>query len=960
MEFPPFPADNNPMDKDGHKPAATEEESREPVSARAQAFVLAPLAVALAAILATRLGFPLAVCWDVAWTSAAVSAVAGCVLARRRALEPNRARWNLWTAAAAAWLFGQVAWDVYGVTGFPQSPSLTDAGWWAFAIAVMLSMLRIPGASWSVRLVALIESVPLIIAVSALTFAELWAPAAASTLPLAAKLSAVAYPALYVAATVLTLQAVVSGSPGALDTSAVRLVLLGIVTQALAFSLWSIQLLNKNYAPGHSLLDPLWVVGLLAIALGGLLSARNPEKLVAVGEPTYRGGILPAGMFLILPLALVQSQIAHTPVGIRIGLEGGLLCCGAALIARSTVLGRTFRSMLSRERAALANLAEREVELERLNKQLVEDSRRDPLTGVGNRRALAGDLPLLDQLQTQQGEKFAFVLCDADHFKAYNDRFGHLAGDQALRMIAATIGGALRAGDTAYRYGGEELLVVLRDVTASEAMKIAERVRAAVERTGFPHPDSEAGVLTVSIGVAAGEGATGELLARADAALYDAKRLGRNRVVAADEGSDHPLIGRGRADGSEEPVPRHLRSMLAVSRAAAANQGPMPVLEALAETICNELSFQVVAVNLLDETREQLRVVIVKGITEAREMLTGTSSPWSEWEALLDSADPSGAIWLPAGTYEWESEAPIWTPPWVAPPAPDGWHPEDMLLLPLKGASGEVLGIVSVDQPVLGRRPTEDELSVLMAVADHAGLALEQSQRQGEAPEEGPTELRLAVMLLLAEALDLRDPSTAQHSQTVGRYAREIARALGLPSERVERIHSAGVLHDLGKLGIADAILHKPGPLTDDEWVEMMRHPVIGAQILRHAGMDDIAEWIGAHHERLDGKGYPGGLSGPAIPLEARILAVADAYEAMVSARIYRPGMSDQLARAELLRCAGTQFDPDVVEAFLRTTQAPAADSAPALHPLPEHSSADNGTRPSGAASESQVKAAAA
>jgi HD-GYP domain-containing protein (c-di-GMP phosphodiesterase class II) len=390
--------------------------------------------------------------------------------------------------------------------------------------------------------------------------------------------------------------------------------------------------------------------------------------------------------------------------------------------------------------------------------------------------------------------------------------------------------------------------------------------------------------------------------------------------------------------------------MLAVSRAAAANRGPMPVLEALAETICSELSFQVVAINLLDDAREQLRVVIVKGIAEAREMLGDTSSPWSEWEPLLESADPSGAIWLPAGTYEWESAAPTWTPPWVAPVGADGWHPEDMLLLPLRGASGEVLGIVSVDQPVLGRRPTEDELSVLMAVADHAGLALEQSQRQPDGSEEGPTELRLAVMLLLAEALDLRDPSTAQHSQTVGRYAREIALALGLPSDRVERIHSAGVLHDLGKLGIADAILHKPGPLTDAEWLEMMRHPVIGAQILRHAGMDDIAEWIGTHHERIDGQGYPTGLAGPDIPLEARILAVADAYEAMISDRIYRPAMSDQEARAELLRCAGTQFDPEIVEAFLRTTTAAAADAATALHPV----SSQNGGH------ASQVKAAAA
>jgi diguanylate cyclase (GGDEF)-like protein len=905
------------------------QEGSQGVSIPGQVAVLAPLGVAVGAMLATRAGAARLVCWDIAWTSAAISALAGTLLARGHALETNRARWNLWAIAAGAWLFGQLAWDVYALTGFPQSPNLADAGWWGFAIAVMLSMLRIPGASSPVRAVAIIEAVPLIIATAALTFAELWVPATASMLPIAAKLSAVAYPALYVAATVLTLQAVLSGTPGVLDTSAVRLVLVGIVAQAVTFTLWSVQLLDRSYVPGRTLLDPLWVAGLMAMALGGLLAARSPEKPATMEAPTYRGGILPASMFLLLPLALLQSTVSHAPIAIRVGVVGGLLCCGAALVVRSTVLGRSLRNMLDRERAALANLAEREAELARLNEQLIEDSRRDALTGVSNRRALAGDLPMLDELRRQQGETFAFCLCDADRFKSYNDRFGHLAGDQALRMIASTIRGVLRAGDSAYRYGGEELLLVLRDVGAAEAVAIAERVRSAVERAAFSHPSSEAGVLTVSIGVAAGHEDTGQLLARADAALYDAKRLGRNRVIVAPEGSAGRGLGRSRSNGSEEPVPRQLRSMLAVSRAVAARRGPMPVLGALADAICGELSFQVVVVNLLDETRSQLRVVIVKGDHEARETLLGTSSPWSEWQPLLEAADEvTGAIWLPAGSYEWDTTAPVWTPPAVAAPTSDSWDPEDMLLLPLRAASGEMLGIVSVDQPILGRRPSEDELSVLMAVADHAGLALEQAQRDAESLGDDRPEQRLGVMLLLAEALDMRDPSTAQHSQTVGRYARDTALALGLPTERVERIHAAGVLHDLGKLGIADAILHKAGPLTEAEWREMRRHPAIGKEILEHAGMRDIAEWVGAHHERLDGKGYPAGLSGSQISLEARILAVADAYEAMIADRIYCAGMSEEEARTELRRCTGTQFDGEVVNAFLSAAVAAEAPAA--------------------------------
>jgi HD-GYP domain-containing protein (c-di-GMP phosphodiesterase class II) len=171
--------------------------------------------------------------------------------------------------------------------------------------------------------------------------------------------------------------------------------------------------------------------------------------------------------------------------------------------------------------------------------------------------------------------------------------------------------------------------------------------------------------------------------------------------------------------------------------------------------------------------------------------------------------------------------------------------------------------------------------------------------------------------MLLAEALDMRDPSTGQHSRTVGDFARGIAERLGLTPERVERIHAAGVLHDLGKLGIADAILYKPGALSDTEWEEMKRHPEIGARILLHAGLTDIAHWVRAHHERVDGLGYPDRLSAEEIPLEARILAVADAYEAMIADRPYRAGMPREAARAELQRCSGSQFDPAVVRAFL-------------------------------------------
>jgi diguanylate cyclase (GGDEF)-like protein len=883
------------------------------------AVVLAPLAVALAAMVASRVHGWTATCWDIAWTSAAVGALAGTLLARHHALQPNRGRWTLWALATACWLAGQIAWDVYGVIGFPQSPNVADVGWYAFAVLVIASMLRLRGPR-SMRLVTLVEAAPLIAAAIALSLGELWSAAASSSLALGPKLSALAYPILYVSAAVLVLHAMIGGALRTQRTTALRLVLGGMAAQALAFWLWASQLLHQTYVPGRTLLDPLWVVGLGAIGTGGLLAARRPEAAAEVEEASYRGGILPIGMFALQTAALVVSRLSKTPVAEHISLEAGLICTCGALLVRAGLLASRMRVTLKRERVARAELADREVELARLNERLVEDSRRDPLTGIGNRRALADDLPMIETVHREGGEPFAFALCDVDHFKAYNDLLGHLAGDQALRMIAGIARGALRTGDRAYRFGGEELLLVMRGLETADALKVAERVRVAVERAALPHPQGEKGILTVSIGVAAGMSDVGELLACADGALYEAKRTGRNRVTVGASGEAPPRVGRLRLPEADGPVPRQLRSMLAVSRAAAASGGAMPVAQALADTIRNELSFQVVAIKLRDEDPEHLRVVVVEGDPDARETLLDTSAPWSEWQELFAKGeDIHGAAWLRAGSYSWESSAAVWTPPGVAAPGRDSWHPEDMLFLPMRDSSGEVLGVISVDQPLLGARPSHEEIAVLMAVADHAGLALEQSQRDWETSRQQSHELRLAAVLLLAETLDMRDPSTARHARTVGRFASETAAALGLPSDRVERIQAAGVLHDLGKLGIADAILHKPGPLDDDEWREIRRHPEVGARILEHAGMRDIARWVGQHHERIDGRGYPLGLAAEEISLEARILAVADAYEAMIADRPYRLGMPAQEARAELLRCAGSQFDPQVVEAFLGT-----------------------------------------
>ena len=376
-------------------------------------------------------------------------------------------------------------------------------------------------------------------------------------------MSALVYPAVYVSAAILTLQAIVGGSLRRSRSTASLLVLGGIIAQAVAFILWSEQLLRQSYVTGGSVLDPLWVLGLLAIGAGGVLAAHRPEPVIAVGEPSRRGGVLPASMFVVLIGALVHAWLSGAPTGAGITLVVGLLLCGVSLIVRGVLLEHRLRALLSGERRARLDVADREAELARLNERLAEDSRRDALTGLRNRRALSDDQATLEATAREGDRPTAFALCDIDHFKAYNDHLGHLAGDQALRAIASTIRATLRAGDIAYRFGGEELLLVLRDTTAEEAVGAAERIRAAVADIALRHPAGTDEILTISIGVAPGPAEPGTLLADADAALYEAKRKGRNRVALASPELGSTMIDRRHDDRSAEPVPRHLRGMLA-------------------------------------------------------------------------------------------------------------------------------------------------------------------------------------------------------------------------------------------------------------------------------------------------------------------------------------------------------------------------------------------------------------
>jgi putative nucleotidyltransferase with HDIG domain len=183
--------------------------------------------------------------------------------------------------------------------------------------------------------------------------------------------------------------------------------------------------------------------------------------------------------------------------------------------------------------------------------------------------------------------------------------------------------------------------------------------------------------------------------------------------------------------------------------------------------------------------------------------------------------------------------------------------------------------------------------------------------------------LQVGLLSTVMQTLSMRDAMTARHSAAVARYAREVARILGLPEREQDLIHTAALLHDIGKFIFPDSILLADRKLTDDEWETVKLHPEQGAKLVRRIeGYGPVADIIISHHERVDGKGYPHGLAGEDIPLGSRIISIADTYDVMTSRDSYRRPVSSEAAIVELRRVAGSQLDPELVESFIEMIEA--------------------------------------
>jgi diguanylate cyclase (GGDEF)-like protein len=229
----------------------------------------------------------------------------------------------------------------------------------------------------------------------------------------------------------------------------------------------------------------------------------------------------------------------------------------------------------------------------------------------------------------------------------------------------------------------------------------------------------------------------------------------------------------------------------------------------------------------------------------------------------------------------------------------------------------------------------EADLALIGAKRLHQHVAIYGPDLEVATGEHEHDERPLASALALA--VDAKDSYTRSHCQTVSQLCAVIAAELGLERDRVARVRLGGLLHDVGKIGVPDAILNKPAALTDDEFELMKRHSLLGGDIVEAADMHEESRWVRHHHERYDGTGYPDGLAGADIPVESRIILVADAFEAMTSDRPYRRAPGQDFAVGELQRHAGTQFDPDVVDALCRALDRDATSVAGA--PMPRGTS---------------------
>ena len=577
----------------------------------------------------------------------------------------------------------------------------------------------------------------------------------------------------------------------------------------------------------------------------------------------------------------------------------GSAACGGALavpiIAEGETLGALLVAMPASVQAeideeliaSIADLAGVSLRNERRLALTYVEARRDALTGLPNRRAFD---EALDELLVGGPRAASLVLFDLDEFKAINDSEGHAVGDQVLREVSRVLQRNLRTDEDIFRIGGDEFALIV-DAPPPAAQRVAERLQTAArhQRRGHTLP-------TLSIGIAGVEVASTaeELFRKADAALYGAKREGRDRIVVY--GGDLEAVRQ------PQPKPQPVLSEHRPMRVLLVDddEGLRMLLRTTFEIIdidveeadgANAASERIAArppdVIVLDQ-----RMPGVDGATFCRALRRGSST--KDIPVILLTGDDG---FTDEDARECGAAVLLRKP----------FSPLELLAEIERLAGGLYEGPFRL---ITDERPEEQ----LLLYAQDLRRLLEIEREQRSLLQTAYRETVCA----LTSALETKDTGTHEHSQRVQRYARELTAELDHHLLDDESLEYGYLLHDVGKIGIPDQILRKPGPLTRAERKLMQSHTVLGEQMLTQVGLlqGEGLRVIRSHHERWDGLGYPDQIGGQEIPIGGRIFAIADALDAMTSTRPYRRPLAWDEAVREISVQSGRQFDPEAVEAF--------------------------------------------
>lgn len=525
----------------------------------------------------------------------------------------------------------------------------------------------------------------------------------------------------------------------------------------------------------------------------------------------------------------------------------------------------------------------------------------------------------------ERGRPLCVALFDLDNFKAYNDKWGHQAGDEALRGFSEILLSTTRRMNLSSRFGGEEFLTILSTSEVEGALTFADHVReklGALQRLNGP--------LTVSAGIAAYHPtmqSPDELIAAADLALYRAKGEGRNQVrVFGQPGREGPPV----ADPHPEGDAADLQASGATGHAPGGRregsgdgESGKPAEDSASLRPREPSGFGEGRRVLVVEDDSEIRDMIVAylegegfAVREAQDTIQGRATLTEEFDVVVSDIrfqGPPGTELIAVTKARWPASQVV---------AITGVRDAHIAAQALKA------GADSYMFKPFGLPELQARLVDCLAHRDRA-LArrslMEDLTPEGESRAATAHPAAVAGVRALVRAMEARDPYARGHSQRVGGYAVILADVLAVDPLEVDReeLRLACEFHDVGKLRIPDQILNKPGHLTPEEFREVRGHPRASRQILeplfRSPLILSVATW---HHERWDGDGYPDGLPGRVTPFPARIVAVADALDAMTSDRPYRPSRPWDEAVGELRDGSETRFDPDIIDALIEALPA--------------------------------------